>query len=122
MTEWLDTWPAFSAVAWADGDNVRIDVAGEIDLATCPRLEAELLAAIDAPAPPKRVRIDLAAVTFIDARGVGVLIDGRDAAQRRGVDYAVQNARGIVLRVLDILGLAELLQSTRHEADFPKLQ
>jgi anti-sigma B factor antagonist len=121
VTEWLEIWPAFSAVAWTDGEYVRIDVAGEIDLATCAQLETELLAAIEAPTPPKRVRIDLAAVTFIDARGVAVLVDSRDAAQRRGVDFAVQNAQGIVLRVLDILGLAAL-QSNARDADLPKLQ
>lgn len=121
MTEWLDVWPAFSAVAWTDGENVRIDVAGEIDLATCSQLETELLAAIEAPVRPKQIRIDLAAVTFIDARGVAVLVDCCSAAQRRGVDYAVQNARGIVLRVLDILGLASL-RSIPPGADLPKVQ
>lgn len=117
MNEWLDTWPAFSAVAWSDGEHVRIEVAGEIDLATCPRLKWELLAAIEAATPPRKILIDLSAVTFIDARGVGVLVDGLDAARRRGVDYAVQNAQGIVLRVLDILGLAETLQLARSDAD-----
>jgi anti-sigma B factor antagonist len=115
VPEWLDT-PVFSVVSWTDGENVRIDVTGEIDLATCPRLRMELLAAIEAPVPPKGLRIDLAAATFIDARGIGVLLAGLDAAQRRGVDFAVQNAQGIVLRALNILGLAETLQATQYDS------
>jgi anti-sigma B factor antagonist len=99
----------FSAVACPDGETVRIAAAGEIDMATTPQLKAVLLAAIEQPIPPRDVRIDLAEVTFMDASGIGVLISGREAARCRGLGFTVQNPQGVVLRVLEILGLTEKL-------------
>jgi anti-anti-sigma factor len=110
MTDGLSTWPPFSAVARSDGETHRIHVVGEVDLATAPQLKITLLNAIEALAPPHEVRIDLAEVTFMDAAGVAVLIDGRDAAQCCGVGFTVENARGIVRRVFDLLGLSQMFQ------------
>lgn len=110
MTDGLYGGPPFSVVAWQEDETVRIDVAGEIDLATSPRLKVALLSALETPTRPKEIRIDLSGVTFIDARGVGVLVAGCEAARRCGVGFAVQNPQGIVLRVLDILCLTETLR------------
>lgn len=100
----------FPAVAWPEDNNVRIAVAGEIDLATSPQLRVVMLAAIDAAMPSGDVTIDLAHVTFIDASGVGVLVTGREAARCRRVGFTVKNAQCGVQRVLDILGLTTTLQ------------
>jgi anti-anti-sigma factor len=97
-------------VAWLDNEVVRIAVAGEIDVATSTQLKFVLLAAIQTPSTARDVTVDLAEVTFMDASGVGVLVAGREAARRRGVGFTVQNPQGIVLRVLDLLGLAEAMQ------------
>lgn len=110
MSYGLSTWPSFSAVARSDGKTYRIHVVGEVDMATAPQLKITLLDAIESLAPPHEIRIDLAGVTFLDAAGVAALIAGRDAAQCCGVGFTVENARGIVRRVLDILGLSQLLQ------------
>lgn len=108
MTDGLHAAP-LSTVARRDGEAVRIAVAGEIDLGTSPRLRSAVLAAIDAPSPPGEVKIDLSSVTFMDASGVAALLAGREAARRRGVGFQVLNPHGIVLRVLDILGLYDTL-------------
>jgi anti-anti-sigma factor len=86
-------------------------VAGEIDMATSLNLEVVLLVTIETTTA-RRVTVDLANVTFIDAAGVDALVAGHEAARRCGVGFTVENARGIVLRVLDILGLSELLQQS----------
>ena len=99
-----------TAAAWAEGKAVRIAVAGEIDLANSPRLKAVVLAAIERPLRPTEVKVDLSKVTFIDASGVGALVAGREVARRCGVGFAVQNTQGVVLRVLDILGLTDALR------------
>ena len=109
MTGGLRAGP-FSTVAWLDNEVVRIAVAGEIDVATSTQLKFVLLAAIQTPSTARDVTVDLAEVTFMDASGVGVLVAGREAARRRGVGFTVQNPQGIVLRVLDLLGLAEAMQ------------
>ena len=109
VTDALHVAPLMAA-AWSEGKAVRIAVAGEIDMANSPRLKAAVLAVIERPTPPAEVKIDLSEVTFIDATGVGALVAGRQMAQRCGVGFAVQNAKGVVLRVLDILGLTEALR------------
>lgn len=108
MTDGLRAAP-FSALAEPDGEPFRIAVAGEIDMATSLNLEVVLLVTIETTTA-RRVMVDLADVTFIDATGVDALLAGREAARRCGVGFTVENARGIVLRVFNILGLTELLQ------------
>lgn len=109
VTEGLLPAP-FSALVWPGDKSVRVAVAGEIDLATSPRLQVVMLDAIELAIPPADVRIDLTEVTFMDASGVGALVTAREAARCRGVGFTVQNPHGVVLRILDLLGLTEKLQ------------
>ncbi|MFW6091641.1 MAG: STAS domain-containing protein [Actinomycetota bacterium] len=88
---------------------VLLRIIGEVDLATVPKLSTALRATIAGPTSPTEVRIDLAATSFIDAAGVGALVEGREAARRAGVGFAVDNATGVVRRLLDILGLTDAL-------------
>jgi ABC-type transporter Mla MlaB component len=52
---------------------VVVEVGGEIDLHSAPRLREELGRALESNTPP-RVIIDLAGVSFIDSTGIGVLV------------------------------------------------
>lgn len=88
---------------------VLLRVIGEIDLATVPKLHSALRTSLVGPASPTAVRVDLAATSFIDAAGVGALVDAREAARRAGVGFAVDNPTGVVRRLLDILGLTDAL-------------
>ena len=86
-----------------DDDVVVIAVAGEVDIATVPKLQqaiSEVLAA-----PPARVEVDLAGVSFLDSTGIGALVAGRNRAAEIGVRFVVANPRSIVRRVLDVSGL-----------------
>ena len=106
-TEGLRATP-FSALAKSDDELIRIAVAGEVDMATSLNLEVVLMVTIETTTA-RRVTVDLAGVTFIDATGVDALVAGHEAARRCGVGFTVENARGIVLRVFDVLGLTEYL-------------
>lgn len=64
-----------------DGMTV-IEVSGELDLYTAPRLKEELLAAIDDGA--LQVVIDIAGVNFIDSSALGVLIGGVKRLKPKG--------------------------------------
>jgi anti-anti-sigma factor len=94
-------------------DTVRVYLAGEVDLATAGQLRVALLAAIGAAKPGAEVLVDLTRVGFLDAIGVGVLLRSRQAAQDAGVAFSVQNAQGIVQRIIEVLGLAGLFEITR---------
>jgi anti-anti-sigma factor len=89
--------------------SVRVAVVGEIDMATAPRLRVELLAVIAQAAGRSEVRVDLAGVTFIDAIGVSALVQANRAAGRAGVGFAVERPQGLVLRILEVLGLVDAL-------------
>jgi anti-anti-sigma factor len=79
---------------------------GELDLANCSEIEA----AVERLCAQRcRVRIDLGAVTFIDAAVVGAFARARQCARAVGCDVVLANAHGLPLRVLRVVGLATLL-------------
>lgn len=93
-------------------DSVRVYLAGEIDIATAPRLRVTLQSVVAAAPPQTEIRVDLSRVSFIDAIGIGILVRGREAAARAGVGFSVENPRGIVLRIIEVLDLVEVLRVT----------
>ena len=74
-------------------------VAGEIDLATVEELR-ESLDALDG-----RIVVDLAAVSFIDAAGLGVLAGTRKRLRSRRGDLRLRAPQDQVRRVLEVVGL-----------------
>jgi anti-anti-sigma factor len=97
-------------IARPDLDTVRLHVAGEIDLATAPQLQAALQATLTEAALATTLQVDLAGVAFLDATGVGVLVHTHHAARRSGLGFSVHNPHGVVLRVLDVLNLTDALR------------
>ena len=80
-----------------------VAVAGELDVATCPELEAALhpiLARADS------LLLDLGGVSFLDAAGVGTLLTIQVAARAQGKSFRLISAHQNVRRVLDLLGLS----------------
>ncbi|GAA1387875.1 MULTISPECIES: STAS domain-containing protein [Catellatospora] len=75
-----------------------LHVAGEIDLAVHERLRAALHRVL--AMRPRRLVVDLAQVTFLDAGGVGVLVQAAAAAQAARIPFRVRGADGIAARVL----------------------
>ena len=91
------------------GEVPVLAIAGEVDLATVPRLRDQLVRlAGDHPGVP--VVADLGGVTFIDSTGLGVLV----GAQRR-----IRGHGGELHLVVSSPRLAEVLALTRLDAVFP---
>jgi anti-anti-sigma factor len=77
---------------------VVVRVFGELDMATCPRVED----AISSAPSTARVVIDLTSCTFVDSSGVRVLVAAqRDVTAEGGRVELVATEPGI-LRVLEI--------------------
>ena len=55
------------------------------------------------------IRVDLAAVKFIDACGIGSCVKLQQQARECGSDLMFTNPQGIVARVIDVLGLESAL-------------
>jgi anti-anti-sigma factor len=71
----------FSMRAFAlDGDRVRLEVRGELDIATSPQLNARLLRELLAQ---RDVELDLTRVAFMDASALGAIIGARRRFERR---------------------------------------
>jgi anti-sigma B factor antagonist len=106
--------PGQLAITESDRDvasaELRITVAGELDLASAPELERRLwrLAATGLA-----IRIDLAGVTFMDSVGLAVLVQQSAAANRddRAFEVDQTGLQPQVARLFAITGVAEILTS-----------
>jgi len=93
------TYPS-PATAW-------VAVSGEVDLATAEVLRDRLLDVLRDEAPTM-LRVDLAAVTFLDCAGISALVAVHNAAVRTGRQMRVTHTQPIVRRVLDLTGLHDV--------------
>ncbi|MFI7543472.1 STAS domain-containing protein [Actinoplanes sp. NPDC049599] len=95
---------------WLSERAVRIAVIGEIDLSTAEELFADLLGVILA-GRPQHIEVDLAGVTFLDCRGLGVLVVARRVAARAGGRLRITGPQPLVRRVMEATGLLGILSS-----------
>lgn len=87
----------------AVGDWQVLRLAGQLDVATAPRLRQALQEAQYGGAT--HVVLDLAELEFIDSFGLGVLIGGLRRARIHDVHFAVAGATERVRQVLEVTGL-----------------
>lgn len=90
------------------GPTTTIALAGDLDPATAPQLEA----AIDEAATDdavERVVLDLGGLAFLDSSGLRVFVTAREALRSRGAELALRNPTDNVRRLLDITGLGEII-------------
>jgi len=89
----------------ASGTTV-IEVSGEIDVYTAPRLREALVSLVDAG--NYRVIVDMERVEFLDSTGLGVLVGGlkRVRAHDGGIDLVCTQGR--ILRIFKITGLSKV--------------
>jgi anti-anti-sigma factor len=102
-----DLQPA--SVSYRDGECV-VALRGEIDSTCCEQATAVAVEAINScPAASARIVVDLADVTFLDSSGIGTLVSIRNAGLARGIPTVLERVPAPVQRVLEIVGLAELV-------------
>jgi anti-anti-sigma factor len=90
-----------------EGETVRISLVGELDTATAPRFHEEAPAALDGAGA---VIVDCAALTFVDSKGIAALLQLKLCADQHQIELQVQNVSAMARRVLDILGLLDILE------------
>jgi anti-sigma B factor antagonist len=86
----------------AHGSVPVVVVAGDVDLATAPVLAGTIREAIASGSP---VVVDLGAVNFIDAAGIGVMAEAADEARADGTVVVLRRPSQAVRRVMDIVAL-----------------
>jgi anti-anti-sigma factor len=93
---------AVQVSAVADGE-VVLTVTGEVDVLSAPVLQRALDTAWETD--PRHVTVDLRGVTFLNAPGMRLLQDARQAADDRGARLEVRTGPGRVARLLWRIGL-----------------
>jgi anti-anti-sigma factor len=85
-----------------------IRVTGDLDLATAPELERELLGALGGSSA--EVVLDLAPVTFLDSSGLRAVLVGAREAKAAGRRLLVLPGDGQALRVIELAQVGEHLE------------
>lgn len=99
--------PTFvAATEWLDDGVPVISVTGELDLLTAPALEDSLLAVPEGATGA--VIVDLARCTFIDLRGLRVLLAARERLERSRRPLVLVAGNPNVLRVFAVTRVADL--------------
>lgn len=88
---------------WVDRGRLVVEVSGELDALSAPRLREDL-ARIDAPRP-LRIAVLMGGVEFIDSSGVGVLIGAAKRARASGGRVALVGCSAHVDRMLRRMAL-----------------
>jgi len=65
------------------------------------------------------VILDLARVTTVDARGLGVMLELREQAESKGIRFELMNVTKLVSRVLEVTRLDSVFQITSGVEFFP---
>jgi anti-anti-sigma factor len=108
MTPNHDPLHSFGISVTFDGGRVVLGVRGEVDILTAPELAAVLGAVIGRG--HTAVVLDLAALDFMDASGLGVIASGASSLDSLGGELAIRSAPAQVTRILDITGLTSVFQ------------
>lgn len=91
--------PLTVTLSWPRTGTVVCTAAGEVDRSTAPLLLDQLDEAVSGH--PRCLVVNLSAVTFFSAAGVGVLDETR-AAQREEDEFVLVGKDRLLVRVLDI--------------------
>lgn len=94
-----------AATEWLEGGVPVVSVTGELDLATAPVLEEALLGVSDAAAGA--VIVDLARCSFIDLRGLRVLLAASERHERADRPLALVVGNPSLLRIFKITRVAD---------------
>jgi anti-anti-sigma factor len=86
---------------------VRLELAGEVDLAVVDHVEAALDSALE-PGPP-RIVVDLAGLTLLDVSGLRVLLAATDRARAQGREMVILAPDGPARRAFALAGREDAL-------------
>lgn len=87
---------------------VAVCVAGDVDMATAPRV-GEAVAEAVAAAPAADVVVDLGACTFLDSSGLAVLVEAAKRVRSAGRAFSIRGAGEQVVRLIDLTHLHDEL-------------
>ncbi|MCA1830132.1 MAG: STAS domain-containing protein [Actinobacteria bacterium] len=96
----------FSVRDRTEGPWTVIDVEGEVDMFTAPKLRERLVQTVDQG--NYRIIVNLQGVSFMDSTGLGTLVGGLKRVKEHDGTLALICSQRPVLRVLTITGLTNV--------------
>ena len=99
------TAPPFTVRSQREGDVLRLRVSGELDLMSCPALSAELESPEVEAAP--QVVVELDEVTFLDSRGIAVLVHAATRSRQAGREFRIGSLSAQARRTLELTGVLD---------------
>jgi anti-sigma B factor antagonist len=103
----IEAGPFALRVSNGNRDGVRIEVRGELDMATAPVLHEQLFN--DGIGPDQHITLDLSGLIFIDSCGIKEIIRAHEALNDGKVRFSLVRAGGQVAEVISITGVDEFL-------------
>ena len=94
------------------GERVRITLAGELDLRTCPALTRRL-EEVEADTP-ETIEIDLRRLEFLDSTGLGVLFAANRRAREAGRRLVLLKGEGPIDRILEIAHVEDVIDTVEE--------
>jgi anti-anti-sigma factor len=98
--------PALSVQVRQASGHVTVAIRGELDLATAPALQHELVELL--ALVPESMVLDLRRLDFVDSTGMHALIEVHDVARRLGVELELCALSPPASRVVDAMGVRQL--------------
>ena len=89
-----------------DGDHSVLEVAGEIDVYTAPKLREQLIELVSDGS--YHIVVDLEKVDFLDSTGLGVLVGGLKRVKDRDGEMKLVANQERILKIFDITGLSKV--------------
>jgi anti-anti-sigma factor len=91
------------------GDMVVVSVAGELDMASAPQLQDQIMELLDQGR--SRLVFDLADASFCDSTGLSVFVRAKNACDEAGGEVRLAAPQRGVRRILEVSGLVEVLRT-----------
>ncbi len=89
-------------------DHTVLQVGGEVDVYTAPRLRERLIELVDGGA--RQVVVDLGAVEFLDSTGLGVLVGAHKRLRAAGGTLSLVCTREPLLKIFRITALDQVFR------------
>jgi anti-anti-sigma factor len=98
----------FGVQVRVDGSDAWVDLEGEIDMITSPRMREAVTEAL--AHNPRRLYLKMDLVSFVDSSALSVVAGSHKAAETQGCELIVWSPARGVRRVLALAGLSEHLK------------
>jgi anti-sigma B factor antagonist len=99
---------AFAVEEVRNDSTVRLNLRGELDMATREQVEDALIRAEESDA--KVIELDFAGLTFMDSSGVHVALDAGQRAREKGHTLVLLEGSQMVQRIFALTGTEELFR------------